>query len=81
MAKYLGIENEPNWQALVDHLGTKRATYERMAELETEIELWQDGLGPKPKGVLIDTARTPAAARGMVGRLKKRARNHITTSN
>lgn len=36
----------------------KRAVYDRMREVETEAELWAAGLGPKPKGVLIDTERT-----------------------
>lgn len=35
----------------------QRALYESMASLETEVELWLDGLAPKPKGVLIDLAR------------------------
>lgn len=30
-----------------------RASYESMAKLEMELKLWQDGLGPKPKGVII----------------------------
>lgn len=33
----------------------KRALFERMANLEIELKLWQDGLGPKPTGVLIDS--------------------------
>lgn len=31
----------------------RRALYESMANLETEVKLWQDGFGPKPKGVII----------------------------
>jgi hypothetical protein len=31
----------------------KRALYERMATLEIEVRLWQEGLGPKPTGVII----------------------------
>lgn len=31
----------------------KRALYESMANLETEVKLWQAGLGLKPKGVII----------------------------
>lgn len=34
--------------------------------------LWQQGLGPKPQGVLIDSARTPGLAKGRLQRLKKR---------
>jgi len=36
----------------------KRALYERMAKLETELTIWQMGLGPKPTGVLIDSVRS-----------------------
>lgn len=35
----------------------RRALFERMASLETEIALWQEGLGPKPAGVLLDPER------------------------
>jgi len=31
----------------------KRATYERMAEIEFEVSLYQSGLGEKPKGVIM----------------------------
>ena len=73
LAKYLGIADAPNWQAVIDQMPPrKRAVYERMAALEIEIDLWQQGLGPKPKGVLIDASRTPAHAKGRVQRLKKR---------
>lgn len=36
----------------------KRALYEDMARVEIEAALWIEGLGPKPKGVLIDTERS-----------------------
>lgn len=36
----------------------KRAVYERMKEVEIEVALWMEGLGPKPQGVLIDTERS-----------------------
>ena len=35
----------------------RRAVYDRMAALETEIFLWQNGLGPKPTNVLMDFPR------------------------
>lgn len=35
----------------------RRAVYDRMAALETEIFLWQNGLGPKPNNVLMDFPR------------------------
>lgn len=31
-----------------------RALFERMHRLEAEINFWQEGVGPKPKGVLLD---------------------------
>lgn len=73
LAKYLGIENEPRCAELIAALAPKRAVYERMASLEVEISLWQEGLGPKPKGVLIDMAKTPRKAKNLTKRLRKRA--------
>lgn len=74
LAVFLGIIDTPNWpQAIAAIIPTRRAAYERMAKLETEIELWQSGLGPKPAGVLVDGARTPAKAKAALRRLKKRA--------
>lgn len=35
----------------------RREVYERMASVETEIFLWQNGLGPKPTNVLMDFPR------------------------
>jgi hypothetical protein len=35
----------------------KRAVYERMAEVEIELGLWQAGLGPKPSGVIVTKGR------------------------
>ena len=35
----------------------KRALFDRMAKVEIEAKLWMDGLGPKPRGVLLDTER------------------------
>ncbi len=73
LAVFLGIIDSPNWpQAIAAITPTQRASYERMAKLETEIDLWQQGLGPKPQGVLIDSARTPGLAKGRLQRLKKR---------
>lgn len=60
MATYLGFEpDEPKRLDLVRALSPeKRALFERMAVVEIEMQLWQDGLGPKPAGVLIDLDRT-----------------------
>lgn len=83
LAKYLGIQNWPDWQKAIDIIPpSKRASYERMSELEMEIALWQQGLGPKPRGVLIDMAKTPKRARATIKKIvlrHKRSRNHITT--
>lgn len=73
LAQYLGISDSPKWPAVVRglHPGV-RATYERMAQLEVEIGLWQQGLGPKPSGVLLTSARTPANAKKRVIDLRER---------
>ena len=59
MATFLGLPvDEPKRMAVVRALSpAKRAIYERMARLEMELSLWQDGFGPKPSGVLIDFPR------------------------
>ncbi len=74
LAQYLGIPESIAHIVCRDMDVVRRRTYGRMAQLETEIELWRQGLGPKPKGVLVDAARTPARAKGMVQRLKSRWR-------
>lgn len=60
MATFLGLTAEEERRVeFVKHLSPeKRALFERMASLEMEVSLWQDGLGPKPEGVLIDTERS-----------------------
>ena len=73
LAIYLGIANSPKWPEVIAALTkSTRGIYERMARLETEIDLWREGLGPRPTGVLIDASRTPGHAKGRVQRLKKR---------
>ena len=58
LAKFLGLDDDPRWPELIAKLPeSKRATFERMAEVEMEIGLYQAGLGPLPKGVLIDWDR------------------------
>ena len=51
MAKFLNIPISmvPNIEP------EKRKVYERMADVEMEINLWTAGLGPKPVGVMVDT--------------------------
>ncbi len=60
MATFLGLTpEEENRVGFVKGLSPeKRALFERMASLEMELQLWEDGLGPKPQGVLIDTERS-----------------------
>lgn len=60
MATFLGLspEEEKRVEFVKGLKPEKRALFERMATLEVEIKLWQDGLGPKPQGVLIDTERS-----------------------
>jgi hypothetical protein len=36
----------------------RRAVYDRMKQVEIDVTLWTEGLGPKPQGVLIDTERS-----------------------
>jgi hypothetical protein len=36
----------------------RRAAYERMKQVEIDVTLWVEGLGPKPRGVLLDTERS-----------------------
>lgn len=51
---------------------SRRALYDRMKQVEQEAELWAVGLGPKPKGVLIDTEQAM--------RRRKIARSSIAVS-
>ena len=66
LATFLGLKPEEEKRVeFVKHLlPEKRALFERMAGLETELKLWQDGLGPKPQGVLIDTERSTRRRKG-----------------
>jgi hypothetical protein len=65
LAAYLGIPSDhPMKAAVIKSLSPgKRACYDRMASLETELQLWQDGLGPKPN-VMIDTDRSTRRRKG-----------------
>jgi hypothetical protein len=54
LAKYLCIYDDARWPRVIAKLDAKtRACYERMAEVEVELNLWTAGLGPKPKDVII----------------------------
>jgi len=72
LAVYLNILDWPNWEEAIKAFSAeRRAVFDRMADLEKEIDLWSQGLGPKPKGVLVDSARTPGLAKGRLQRLRK----------
>lgn len=60
MATFVGLSpEEENRVGFVRGLSPeRRELFERMASIEMELKLWQDGLGPKPQGVLIDTERS-----------------------
>lgn len=66
MADFLGFaKDEPKRILAVQKLAPeKRALFERMATVEVELDLWQQGLGPKPQGVLIDTERSTKRRKG-----------------
>lgn len=54
LAQFLGIADDGRWPHAIAKLEPKkRAVYERMAYACVELQLWQDGLGPKPKDVII----------------------------
>jgi hypothetical protein len=58
LIRYLGLAGEPKAQRVIANLTpAKRACYERMASLETDLFLWENGLGPRPSNVLIDYPR------------------------
>jgi hypothetical protein len=54
LAKFLGIAADERWPRAIGKLDPKtRATYERLANVTTEINLWQAGLGPRPINVIL----------------------------
>jgi hypothetical protein len=57
LAEYLGLTPAEALIVLPKLTPERRALYDRMKQVEMEAALWQAGLGPKPKGVLIDTER------------------------
>jgi hypothetical protein len=70
LLEFLGVANEtPENRAklLRSITPAKRRVYERMAEIETELTVWQMGLGPKPQDVLIDTVRSVRRRRAWRG--------------
>lgn len=54
LAEYLGITKAKERDAIMAKITPEqRATYEAMKTAEEDIMLWQQGVGPKPKGVII----------------------------
>jgi hypothetical protein len=54
LAEFLGIADDPRWpRAVAKLVPEQRARYERLAQVCHEIELYDQGLGPKPKGVIV----------------------------
>jgi hypothetical protein len=61
MAVFLGFDpsKENEMKAVLALEPKRRALFERMADLTMEVNLWSEGLGPKPEGVLIDGPNDP----------------------
>jgi len=60
LLEFLGVANEtPENRAKILRSipPERRALYDRMAQTEIELALWEMGLGPKPTGVLINPVR------------------------
>jgi hypothetical protein len=56
LMEFLGIKRvgtEGRARIMATITPEKRELYDRVANLETEVALWQDGLGPKPAGVIV----------------------------
>ncbi len=69
LADFLGIKGKQGCAVILANITPeKRATYERMREVETEVHLWQRGVGPKPEGVIICGPREVRGAGGFHAR-------------
>jgi hypothetical protein len=54
LASFLGIADDARWPRAIAKLSPqKRAEYEHLAKVCFEIELYDQGLGPRPSGVII----------------------------
>lgn len=54
LADYLGILSTPGWENVIRTLSRgQRATFDQMHRTEQDIKLWQEGVGPKPTGVIL----------------------------
>lgn len=60
LAEYLGIDTlslATQKKVIGPMSAEERAGYDDMARIEVELHLWQAGLGPKPKGVIVCSRR------------------------
>ena len=60
LIEFLGLgrcSDEQRARVLRGITAARRAVYERMAEVELQLRLWEHGLGPRPRDVLIDGVR------------------------
>jgi hypothetical protein len=54
LAKFLGIADDARWpNALAKLSPERRALYERMSDVTIELQLYEEGLGPMPAGVIV----------------------------
>ena len=54
LAKYLGIDGTPGWEHVIAILSKRqRAGFDNLRRAEEDIKLWQEGVGPKPVGVIL----------------------------
>jgi hypothetical protein len=54
LLEYLGLPDGPDEQAFVARMPLKlRNFYGRLRETEEDIRLWQQGVAPKPTGVIL----------------------------
>ena len=66
LAHFLGLDRCTTMQrdkVLNSITPAKREVYERMAQVEIELDLWNCGLGPKPRGVLVKGVRSVRRSR------------------
>lgn len=64
LAEYLHLTPTEADSVIPKLSASRRALYDRMKQVEIEAALWSEGLGPKPRGVLIDTERSTKRRRG-----------------
>lgn len=54
LAEFLGIEKAKERSKIMATITPEqRAMYENMHEVEIDLKLWVEGVGPKPKGVIV----------------------------